>query len=437
MLAFAFRAFSVEADIAKVLLQFHPEQLDDSEDEMMQTTRESSDDMVDRSARDNVDDNDYGAEKAISSENMLAISMSGLARPLKSRILQVVATLARRPDDEMESDDGLDNDMEEEGTLVRTRVTHLYEICGLLLFYASTMEKGVQKLKPPSLLESAETAASAAQGEPLVPGEDDKNPLVECLLECLGEASNAYEATIRVYGAMLDQLEVMTGDSEATLVHQLLVLLADVRMGSPGFSGDVECPVDCQRSLSVEWVTETLVEACLTKCATLDDAVSLKQSLTASKRAGMSIAAAEKLDEEIEKKESELIDELVLSETTHVLDLCGLGSLADAWRRWKDDTRAGASGQSIAMASYPGLSATELEVGMKDFYASLYSPPLPSLETTVKDPVARKLARFKIADFVCLTYSELYQSIASNESGYDNTSFLVHKPDEVATLFSA
>jgi conserved oligomeric Golgi complex subunit 6 len=418
MLAFAFRTFSVEADLAKGLLLFHPDQPEPGE--------ESGATLGDASARDDEgEEDDLGAEKAISAENMLSIGMSGLARPLKSRILQVVSTLSRRPDDEeVDSDDGVDDDLDEQGTAVRTRVTHLYEICGLLLFYISTMEKGVKKIQ---------AASAGVSIESLHTNDDDKNPLVECLLECVAEASKGYEATVRVYSAMLDQLSAITGDSEASLVQQMVVLLADVRRSSPGFSSDVECPLDCQRSLSVEWLTETLVETCVDKCTALDDAIALKQALEASKSAGMNVSSAEKLDLAIEQKESILVQEMVQSEVVVVLDVCGLGSLVDAWKRWKSIQT---SPQSVSMALYPGLSVSEIESGMRDFFSSLYSPPLPSLEAMIKDPVARRLVRSKIAESVCQEYAGLYQSITASGSGYSNVSFLVHKPDEVATLFS-
>jgi conserved oligomeric Golgi complex subunit 6 len=231
---------------------------------------------------------------------------------------------------------------------------------------------------------------------------------------------------------MLDQLSILTGDSEATFVYQMIALLADVRLGSPGFSGDVECPEDCQRSLSMEWLTETLVEGCLAKCNTLDDAIALKQSLAASKKAGMSVASAEKLDREIEQKETALIEKLVQAEAAMVLDVCGLGNLVDAWNRWKNQN------QPPTMASYPGLSPSEVEAGVRDFFASLYSPPLPSLEGTIKDVAARKAVRSKIAETVCTTYAGMYQSMTSSPQvgGYADTGFLIHRPDEVATLFS-
>jgi len=417
MLAFSFKAFSVEADVAKGLINYIPE------DEQMESSAATQgegeggdDDSTELTA-------DYMSEKPISALDMLSISMSGLARPLKSRILQVVATLARRPDEEdaEDEDDGLGgDDFEEEGAVVRTRLTHLYEICGLLLFYKSAMEKAISRLEDASEKKSDDEPSEA-------------NPVVVSLIECLVEATQAYEATIRVYGAMLDQLSATTGDSEASLVHAMIVLVASVRQSSPGFSNDISCPKECDRILSIEWVTETLVEAGLAVCKSLDDAVMLKQSVAASKNAGMKVLAAERLDEKIDEKEKTLIDKLVDAETGKVLDLCGLKSMASAWKRWQE-----AEGEGMLMATYPGLTPEDVEAGMKEFYASLYSPPLPSLETVVKDPVLRKASRSKIAENVCQIYTDLYECMMSTgKGGYDDVGFLSHTPDQVRTLFSA
>lgn len=426
MLAFSFKAFSVEADVVKGLVLYKPQD-DEEEKEDSGAAEGGADEPV---ADESSISNDYMAETPISAMDMLSISVSGLARPLKSRILQVVATLARRPDEEdNESDAGIDDDFDEEGMMARTRLTHLYEICGLLLFYASAMEKSVQKLNTSK--SNSNSDGKDDSSEEKAP-ENDKNPLVACLLECVTEATKAYEATIRVYGAMLDQLSAATGDSEAILTHSMIVLIADVRMSSPGFSVDVGCPPECRTILSIEWATETLVQAALGTCKALDDVVALKQSLAAAKKAGMKILESEKLDEQIDQKEIDLIEKLVESETAKVLDLCGLGPLASAWKRWQE-----VQGEGTLMAGHPGLSPDEAEAGMKEFYSSLYSPPLPSL-SSIKDPVVRKSARSKIAGKVCETYTELYNSMMSTgKGGYDDVSFLGHRPDQVNTLFSA
>ena len=89
------------------------------------------------------------------------------------------------------------------------------------------------------------------------------------------------------------------------------------------------------------------------------------------------------------------------------------------------------------MSSFPGLIQDEVESSMKEFYSSLYSPPIPSFENTIKDPTLRKLARTKIAKRVCDRYESIYNDILQPEiGGYDDTSFLGHNPSAVETLFT-
>uniref|UniRef100_A0A7S3L8J5 Conserved Oligomeric Golgi complex subunit 6 C-terminal domain-containing protein n=1 Tax=Amphora coffeiformis TaxID=265554 RepID=A0A7S3L8J5_9STRA len=412
MLAFCFRAFSAEADVARVLIHYHPGQ----QEEEAKSIEEDKEKKKKSDSSTKKSDNEYSGEQPLSSSAFLSTSMSGMARPLKSRVLQVVATLARRPDEnEVESDDGMD-DFDEEGAVVRHKITQIYEICGLLLFYISAMEKTFNKLKVVD-----EKAGLSSE---------ENDALIDQLISCLNEASRSFEVTVRVYCAMLAQLSSQTGESESSLGNALMVMIAEVRLTSPGFAQDVNCPTECRTQLSMEWVTETVLEAAMTSCQVLDDTIALKQTVTAAKKAGLAVVTAEKLDEEIEKTEAKLIDALVEVETSKVLDLCGLGPLAGAWQQWKVTPEGG------EMASFGGLSADDVEASMKDFYASLFSPPLPSLESAVKDPVMRRLARSKIASNVCQTYAELYEDMQTS-GGYEDLSVLGHTPDQVKTLFSA
>jgi hypothetical protein len=414
----------VEADLAKGLLDYQPDD-DFSGHEKQESDAEVKPDL-DPSGEKDVPDEFTFHETRITSAEMLSIAMSGLARPLKARILQVISTLTRRTsnnDENRDKDGDEDEDvdeLEEEGPLTRDRLGQLYEICGLLLFYSSVMCKGVERLEPKQTQDGSEQDAGSASS---------MNPLVECLLQCLTEASQGYEATIRAYAAMLDQWSMMTGDSEASLVQSLLLLLAEVRKNSPGFASDVDCPESCNEILSIDWVTETTITACA--CRSLDDAVNLKLALEASKACGMSAVVAEKLDKHIEDKESNLIEQVVETETIQVLDLCGMLGVSEAWKRYSE-----VQDNAIVMASFPGLDAEQVSVALKEFYASLYSPPLPSLET-IKDANIRKLARSCVAQNVCKLYGELYEAIMMSGSGYADTSFLGHSPDQVNTLFSA
>jgi len=136
-------------------------------------------------------------------------------------------------------------------------------------------------------------------------------------------------------------------------------------------------------------------------------------------------------NEKIEK-EGALIDILVEKETADVLDLCGLGAIVSTWERFK-----GVHVEGMTMSSFPGLIQDEVESSMKEFYSSLYSPPIPSFENTIKDPTLRKLARTKIAKRVCDRYESIYNAILQPEiGGYDDTSFLGHNPSAVETLFT-
>jgi hypothetical protein len=409
MLAFCFRAFSTQADVARNLIHYHPEEQEGDKDES--ANKKATEETKSK------EEDDYSGEKPLSASGFLSTSMSGMSRPLKSRILQVVASLARRPADvETESDDGMMDDFDEEGAVVRHKITQIYEICGLILFYVSAMEKTIGKLKVTD------------QGAGLVAEETDA--LVEQLVSCLVESSRAFEATVRVYCAMLNQLSSQTGESQASLGHALMVMIAEVRLTSPGFAQVVQCPSDCERQLSIEWTTETVVEAALSSCEVLDDTTALKHTINASKKAGLAVVTAEKLDEAIERTESELLDGVVEVETSKVLDLCGLGPLAAARQRWKDTPDRG------EMVTFNGLSAADAEASMKDFYSSLFSPPLPSLESSVKDPLMRKMARSKIANNICETYAHVYEDM-TGYGGYDDLSVLGHTPAQVKTLFTA
>ena len=377
MLSFCFQSCSVEADNVRHIV------------------------ICDEENVENHDENTISDETAMTAADMLAHAMSGIARPLKSRILQVVASLARKDGDD-DDDEVIDDDMEdEEGALARSRVTSLYNICGLLLFYYSALLKPLHQ--------------------------ETSNPLLTAVLDCLKEATEAYAASLRVYAAMLDSLAILTGESDASLAHVLVGQLVEVRTTSPGFGVNIVCPSELQASLSLEFLTETLLEAAMSSCKTLDDAVSLKSCLVMAKKAGLTSAL--QLEARISEKEHTMIDSLVQEKSAQVLEVCGLGSMASAWKNMLPV-------EGMTMASQSGLTPEDVELGMKEFYSSLYAPPLPTFEH-IKDPVLRRAARSKIADNVVRTYEELYNAMRSEKGGYDDLSFLGHTPEQVKTLFSA
>jgi hypothetical protein len=417
MLAFVFTTFSVEGDVAKGLLMFQPSNEDPDADVSERSLEEMKLEETSTTVKEEM------VQVSMTLAELWSTSLSGLTRPLKSRILQVVTNLARRPDeiDENESDDGFGDEFEEEGAVFRTRIGHLYEISGLLLFYIQAIQKNFRK--------------SIGSGE-----ESRKNPLLDTLMECLQETTQAYEATTRAYGAMFNQLGASTGESEGAQAQAMINQLMKVRVNSPGFEAVIEDASEAKAILSLDWASIALISAALqSDKSSIDDVLALSDIVRSATSAGLSEAAAHELLQSIQRKESDLLEELVQDETQKVLHLCGLKDAADSYRRWEHQSQ---SSSSIAspMASFPGLSSDDMERAVRDFYSSLYSPPLPSLETTVKDPLLRKRARSQIAKEVASVYSKLYQAYHENatvEGGYDDLSFWQHKPEQVNTLFSA
>jgi conserved oligomeric Golgi complex subunit 6 len=158
----------------------------------------------------------------------------------------------------------------------------------------------------------------------------------------------------------------------------------------------------------------------------------LKQSISVARQGGLSDDVVTSLQDKLHEKEGALIDVLVEKESADVLDLCGLGTLVAALDRFNSVQVDG-----MTMASYPGLTADEAESAMKEFYSSLYSPPIPSFENTIKDPTLRKLARTKIANSISERYAVMYDAMSKPDmGGYDDLSFLGHTPQQVYTLFT-
>lgn len=412
MLAFCFRAFSVEADVAKGVLQYNPA-IDDE-------TKEETEDKAAGAGLGGEEADEYMIEKPMTATEMLSHSMGGVSRPLKSRILQVVASLSRHHADDEESDDELNDEIDEEGAATRSRLAQLYQVCGLLLFYAAALDKAILKLD----------GNNTKEGQ--TESKEEKNPLYLSMLDCLDEATKAYGASLKVYCAMFEQLNLLTGDSEASLAHTMIVSLAEIRKTSPGFTNTVDCPDTSKQTLSLDWACQVLIEASLPSCKTLDDTVSLRQSIAVARQAELETDVAPLLEQKINKQERVLIDELVATETANVLDLCGLGSLTSAWDSFK-----GVEVEGMVMATHPGLTPEEVQTAMKEFYSSLYSPPIPSFESAVKDPSLRKIARKNIAKNVCSSYAALYDAMSRpDKGGYDDLSFLGHTPEQVNTLFT-
>ena len=147
---------------------------------------------------------------------------------------------------------------------------------------------------------------------------------------------------------------------------------------------------------------DTTVGATLSHCDRLDDAVALRNAVVSAKKAGFEWCVAAKWDKALSDQERTLAASLIDGETRHVLESVGLAPVVDAL---KDMEAVYVEGQMIA--SHPGLGPADVRSALKDFYDSLYSPPMPPFDQ-IRDPVLRKYARGKTAENVVEVYAKIY-----------------------------
>eukprot|EP00956_Cyclotella_meneghiniana_P010770 scaffold15073_cov72-Cyclotella_meneghiniana.AAC.11 len=435
MLAFAFRSFRVEGELVKTLF-VSEEEGGDGDTTTGQTKLSSSDD-------DNVENEEAKEEqveddtKAMDVLEMLSQSMGGLARPLGTRVRQVnksLVSLRRMMEDDQAGDmqdDLMDarsqmmmesgtNDDEDMATAALNQIVSLYCICGLLKFYCSAVQNSLDKFEQMN-----------SKDEHVI-GERSKNPFFTTCVESLVEAAESYVGSLRTYGAMLSNYSSPDA-TEALLAQLLIVRIAEERMASPGFSDDSALPEInvSMKQLSLSFLVSTLVDAAIPYIKSLDDGAALKSAMTSIVKCGFELSEAKKWNEIIQEKETELVEVLVEKESEKVLEVCGLLGIRTAMQQMNAVYVEG-----MTMSSHPGLSELDIKSAMKQFESSLYSPPIPTFEDSIKDPELRKLARSKTAKRVVNEYRLLYDAITSDKGGYSDLSFLGHDPTAVNTLLS-
>ncbi len=113
----------------------------------------------------------------ISASDVLNDALNGVVSLLKSRISQVIGSLARRLDEDEDNNrlgyDGLNENgfVDEEAGSARVHLSYLYSIGGLLLFYPSAIKKTLNKLnmKKDGSLSSSEISKVDGQASILIP----------------------------------------------------------------------------------------------------------------------------------------------------------------------------------------------------------------------------------------------------------------------------
>jgi len=418
MLAFAFRAFRVEGELVKTLFSWNDSENNNDQEEVGDGEEKQF---------DNVDeDEEKDDDMPMNVAEMLAQSMGGLSRPLRTRVSQVVSSLASQGGDgstttDMNMPGHRSSEDEDETSSSLNRLVSIFSVCGLLRFYSSAVQNATDKLYQ-------QTGGVSGQGSV-------DNPFYSTCDECLTEAADSYVASLRAFGAMLVTHASTLAESEAQLANRAIVRISEERSASPGFAEDLATLSEeedvISKQLSLSFLVGTIIDAAMPHLKTLDDSAALKSALSVAMKCGLKSSEATKWSDVIQEKEKDLIDTFVDTEAIEVLHVCGLEGLRAAVQHMN-----GVYVEGMTMSSHPGLSQSDVEGAMKKFYSSLFSPPIPTFEDTIKDPELRKIARSKTAERVVVVYQELYEAMTSERGGYTDTSFLGHDPDQVKTLLS-
>jgi hypothetical protein len=415
MLAFVFRTMSVESELAKGLFIVDG---DDENDSDADADRGEDGKRNDPEKEDLLD----GDESGMSAVDVLNDIVSGVARPLRSRLAQVTTSLTRRSEEDVEETTVGGFHDEEAGT-ARIRLASLYSICGLLLFYKSAMEKAAKRL------DHSSSDSTAQNGE--VDG-TSVNPLVACLNDCIDDVARAYVLSLKVHIATLDSIASISGESQASVACQVITRVCDVKAASPGYGIESNSISDeIANFLSIEYLCNTIFDSVLSSCKKLDDAVTMKMALVAAKKIGLETECASKWESIISKSVQTMVDEKIVVDTKDVLEECGLLPIQNAI-----ESMRAVHIEGMVASSHAGLSQESLQKAIKSFYASLFDPPIPSY-TIIKDPVLRKYARNKVADNITEVYRDIYELIKSEEGGYDDTSFLSYDASQVKSMLSS
>mmetsp|Transcript_27832 Transcript_27832/g.43187 ORF Transcript_27832/g.43187 Transcript_27832/m.43187 type:complete len:744 (+) Transcript_27832:58-2289(+) len=391
MLAFVYRAFSMERELVHGLVATSQAK-DGSESKRNDEIEYDNSYLL---------EDDIGVAKPMTAFQLLSHALSGVARPLKARITQVIASLARR-----NSEDGSDDAPVDEESTLRNSISTLYLICGLLLFYHSAIFEKFGSAGG----ENDSTIASAS--------------IVDILMECLEDAVSAYTASIKVYGATIDSF---VGD-QSMIASTLVDLISDTRKKSPGYAADIACAPHISESLSLNLLCETILKPTIASCHSLENTEMLKSTLIAACKSGLSPDAAQPWIDTILSKEKDIVKDLVTIETDRVLKESGIGELFGSFSHRHDFP-------GIPLSACPGMDPDSLKDGLKAFYSSLYAPPLPQFEG-IKDQKVRHDARSQTVTGVVNAYREIYEAITSDGAGYKDLSFLGHNPDQVKMLLS-
>lgn len=369
------------------------------------------------SEEDKMEDETMKNLKLANASEMLCHVVQGLARPLRVRLQGVIEAQLR---------EGVDGGHQRGTALVVT--LRLYS---LLAFYRLTLFKLLHGGSTPVVTTSIEAVLS----------------------ESAQSSKKAFMELLEVYSASISRTTVYPLDlSAAALSDHIKRLTELLNVETDSFLSDTDwadltaLPMIDNTSDNVDEITKltqldtevllsSFLEPLLGLCRTsadgrLDqtDTATLMINNASAMRSAMdpftSSLAVTRWTQLLADETATWVSVLVKHEAEVVLEASGLSELLRMMQAMASQGQA---------SQLPGLDTASVGVVMRRFYASLFQIVMPTLDRLI--PMEERTeARKSIARIIADSHASVHIFVSDPSSGYNDTSFLLHSPEQVRML---
>ena len=282
--------------------------------------------------------------------------------------------------------------------------------------------------------------------------------MVEALEECIAFVKSTFTTSLISHGESLrlfvegggeggqqrGAVSIMGADTVGSVAVEVVSQLSRTRMCSPGFlmeeGGGAEAeaeaeavavadPADCgEDPMSMDAILPTILAPALSLCASIDDLLLLKTAVKAAEEGGASKEKCYVWGQACDSRVGIMVEFIVREQAGEVLTLCGLKEVLALIETEGEG--------SVPLSQVIGLEPQVVKGKIDEFYATLYSPPIPTY-SEISDDKVRAEARRATGEKVLSGYAVLYDTVEDDKNGYaEGGVFCKHSPAQVKVLLN-
>ncbi|GMH58100.1 hypothetical protein TrLO_g15939 [Triparma laevis f. longispina] len=322
-------------------------------------------------------------EESSASSDLLAKTVSGLSRPLRTRIETTFPPLV------------LTHSAIDDGSVeCKTKVILLFSLAGVIKFYKSKIEQ----------------ASSRHSSLPPVDLCDALDELHKAVCSVYEESLQVYGESLRVFSSSSNSFQ-LSKQTVGSLAQQIIADMRKANELNPESDSNV-----------MNFVLKTILAPALALSETLDDVMKLKESVTIDPQNNSS-DWVQRIDEKIEIK----LGSTIIAVSENVLEQVGLMEIISLINSENPSP-------TNPMSSIIGLEQAFVSRSIAQFYSSLHSPPIPSFEEIDSAEIRARLTT-GIKEKIISSYSDLYFQIKDPQARYTDTdSWLNMNPNQIQGL---